>query len=135
LDFYHFRLHLVESRDHKSTRVLSTTIDEEDLDQHQSQRENPIREVTDGLLQGNNHKSDTVTETERKKIGEDAIDVGDKADQLSDNSSQNMVIVLYIFLSNLLLIKIFFSLTSFSVGSIVDLVLISASHFRGSVFC
>ncbi|XP_062161152.1 probable galacturonosyltransferase 4 isoform X1 [Alnus glutinosa] len=82
----------VESRDHKSTRVLSTTIDEEDLDQHQSQRENPIREVTDGLLQGNNHKSDTVTETERKEIGEDAIDVGDKADQLSDNSSQNMKI-------------------------------------------
>ncbi|XP_062161153.1 probable galacturonosyltransferase 4 isoform X2 [Alnus glutinosa] len=88
----HIGLSTQESRDHKSTRVLSTTIDEEDLDQHQSQRENPIREVTDGLLQGNNHKSDTVTETERKEIGEDAIDVGDKADQLSDNSSQNMKI-------------------------------------------
>lgn len=79
-----------ESRDHKSTRVLSTTTDEKDQDQHQSQRENPIREVTDGLVQGNDHKSDTATE--RKEIGEDAIDAGDKADPLSDNSSQNMEI-------------------------------------------
>ncbi|XP_059435778.1 probable galacturonosyltransferase 4 [Corylus avellana] len=78
-----------ESRDHKSTRVLSTT-DEKDQDQHQSQRENPIREVTDGLVQGNDHKSDAATE--RKEIGEDAIDAGDKADPLSDNSSQNMEI-------------------------------------------
>lgn len=80
----------VESRDHKSTRVLSTTTDEEDQDQRQSQRENPIREVTDGLVQGNDHKSDTATE--RKEIGEDAIDAGDKADQLSDSASQNMEI-------------------------------------------
>lgn len=87
----------MESRDHKSTRVLSTTTDEEDQDQRQSQRENPIREVTDGLVQGNDHKSDTATE--RKEIGEDAIDAGDKADQLSDSASQNMVFVLYIFLS------------------------------------
>ncbi|KAE7995176.1 hypothetical protein FH972_000003 [Carpinus fangiana] len=79
-----------ESRDHKSTRVLSTTTDEKDQDQHQSQRENPIREVTDGLVQRNDHKSDTATE--RKEIGEDAIDTGDKADPLSDKSSQNMEI-------------------------------------------
>jgi hypothetical protein len=104
LDFYLFRFHLAESRDHKSTRVLSTTTDEKDQNQHQSQRENPIREVTDGLVQGNDHKSDTATE--RKEIGEDAIDAGDKADPLSDNSSQNMVFVLYIFLSNFLFLLV-----------------------------
>ncbi|KAG6639219.1 probable galacturonosyltransferase 4 isoform X2 [Carya illinoinensis] len=68
-------LHL-ESGDHKSTRVLSATSVEENQHHDQSQK-NPIREVTD-------------TTNEEKEIGEDTIDADDKADQLSDNASQNM---------------------------------------------
>ncbi|KAG2684576.1 hypothetical protein I3760_10G083300 [Carya illinoinensis] len=68
-------LHL-ESGDHKSARVLSATSVEENQHHDQSQK-NPIREVTD-------------TTNEEKEIGEDTIDADDKADQLSDNASQNM---------------------------------------------
>ncbi|KAG6691820.1 hypothetical protein I3843_10G081600 [Carya illinoinensis] len=68
-------LHL-ESGDHKYTRVLSATSVEENQHHDQSQK-NPIREVTD-------------TTNEEKEIGEDTIDADDKADQLSDNASQNM---------------------------------------------
>ncbi|GMY36561.1 probable galacturonosyltransferase 4 isoform X2 [Fagus crenata] len=80
----------VESREHKSTRVLSAT-DEEDQDQ--SQRVNLIREVTDSLEEANdsNEHDDTDTTT-HKEIGEDAIDADDNADQSSDNDSQNMEI-------------------------------------------
>ncbi|KAG2688746.1 hypothetical protein I3760_09G109800 [Carya illinoinensis] len=69
----------VESRDHKSTRVLSTTSDEENRVQDRSQRENQIMEVIDTI-------------TEDVETREDAIDAGDKAEQLSDTASQNMEI-------------------------------------------
>ncbi|KAJ7967880.1 Hexosyltransferase [Quillaja saponaria] len=82
----------VESRDHVSARVLSAT-DEED----QTQRENPIKQVTDGVEQGNqsstSEKADAASENDS---GEDAIDAGDNDGKLSDlehvsdNASQNM---------------------------------------------
>ncbi|KAK7331191.1 hypothetical protein VNO77_25409 [Canavalia gladiata] len=64
----------VKSREHVSARVLSTTTGED-----QTEKENPIKLVTDGIKQGNQgynalEKSDTVGENMN---GEDAIDVDD----------------------------------------------------------
>lgn len=95
-------MHL-ESGDHKYTRVLSATSVEENQHHDQSQK-NPIREVTD-------------TTNEEKEIGEDTIDADDKADQLSDNASQNMVFE-----------TCPFTLNFRAVGWIVNVMIIAASH-------
>nr|POE64523.1 putative galacturonosyltransferase 4 [Quercus suber] len=74
----------VSSQESRSTRVLSTTNEEE-----QDQRTNLIREVTDSLEEANDsneHDTDTATHMD---IGEDTIDADDQADQSSDNASQN----------------------------------------------
>lgn len=94
----------MESRDHKSTRVLSTTSDEESRDQDQSQRENDIVEVIDTI-------------TEDMEIREDAIDAGDKAEQLSDSASQNMVFEICIFTFDFCVM-----------GLIISFLIIAASH-------
>ena len=76
-------MHLVESR---STRVLSTTDEEEHEEANDS----------------NEHDTDTTT---HKDIGEDTIDADDQVDQSSDNASQNtqnMIYDIYIFPFNLL---------------------------------
>ena len=74
-------MHLVESR---STRVLSTTDEEEHEEANDS----------------NEHDTDTTT---HKDIGEDTIDADDQADQSLDNASQNMVYDIYFFPFNMLL--------------------------------
>ncbi|KAE9594789.1 hypothetical protein Lal_00013242 [Lupinus albus] len=83
-------LRLTESREHASARVLYTTTEED-----QAQRDNPIKQVTDGIKQGNQGgsilaKADSTSEN---VSAEDAIDVDDndgrhtKSAQVSDQES------------------------------------------------
>nr|POE93766.1 putative galacturonosyltransferase 4 [Quercus suber] len=74
----------VSGQESRSTRVLSTTDEEE-----QDQRTNLIREVTDSLEETNDSNEHDTETTTHKDIGEDTIDADDQADQSSDNASQN----------------------------------------------
>nr|POF11136.1 hypothetical protein CFP56_33219 [Quercus suber] len=74
----------VSSQESRSTRVLSTTYEEE-----QDQRTNLIREVTDSLEEANDSNEHDTDTTTHKDIGEDTFDADDQADQSSDNASQN----------------------------------------------
>ncbi|KAE9599142.1 hypothetical protein Lal_00043882 [Lupinus albus] len=84
-------LGLRESREHASARVLSATTEED-----QARRGNPIKQVTDGIKQGNQggnivEKGDSTNEN---VSGVDAIDVDDndgklnKSAQVSDQETQ-----------------------------------------------
>ncbi|KAH1208805.1 hypothetical protein AAZX31_15G117800 [Glycine max] len=70
-------LQLVESREHVSARMLSTTTEED-----QTKNENPIKLVTDGIKQGN--QGDASGENVNR---EDAIDVDDNDGKLAKSTS------------------------------------------------
>ncbi|KAK7246049.1 hypothetical protein RIF29_40907 [Crotalaria pallida] len=84
---------LSESREHASARVLSTTTEED-----RAQKDNPIKQVTDGIKEGNQGGGSSTTEkgdsNSENVSGEDAIDVDDndgkltKSTQTSDQESQ-----------------------------------------------
>lgn len=83
---------MVDSREHVSARVLSTTNEEE-----QGKRENPIKLITDG---GNQEDQNGILEkadaTGENVNGEDALDVDDIDAKLTKpahvtKASQNMV--------------------------------------------
>lgn len=79
-------LQLGESREHASARVLSTTNDEA---HSQLQRENPIREVTDGVQEGNKVNLDVGSGGGSK---EEAVDAESKdLQQKFDDVSGDMV--------------------------------------------
>ncbi|KAI4298859.1 hypothetical protein L6164_032373 [Bauhinia variegata] len=85
-------LKFAESREHVSARVLSTA-EEED----RTQKENPIKQVTDGVKQGNQSSPlEKAVATGENENGEDAIDVDDsdgklvKSVQASYNASKSM---------------------------------------------
>ena len=67
----------MESREHVSARMLSTTTEED-----QTKNENPIKLVTDGIKQGN--QGDASGENVNS---EDAIDVDDNDGKLAKSTS------------------------------------------------
>lgn len=71
--------HLVDSREHVSARVLSTTNNE-----GQIKGENPIKLVTDGINKEN--QSSNLDATGDNVNGEDAIDVDDHHGKLIKSS-------------------------------------------------
>ncbi|KAJ1420977.1 Nucleotide-diphospho-sugar transferase, partial [Sesbania bispinosa] len=76
-------LQLVESREHVSARVLSTTTEED-----QAKKENPIKLVTDEIKQGNQGGStlEKADATGENVNGEDAIDVDDNDGKLANST-------------------------------------------------
>lgn len=77
-------LQLVESREHVSARVLSTTTEQED----QTEKDNPIKQVTDKIKPGNQggstlEKGDAIGENVN---GDDAIDVDDNDVKLTKST-------------------------------------------------
>lgn len=93
-------MQLVESREHVSARVLSTTNEEE-----QTKKENPIKLITDGVNQevqiGILEKTDATSENVN---GQDALDVNGNRGKLArsvhiSKASQNMVSDEYVFFS------------------------------------
>lgn len=86
---------VVESREHVSARVLSTTTEED-----QGKKENPIKLVTD--KQGNEGSTMEKADGGGENVdGEDAIDVGDndakltKSAHASDQESQIKVVIFF----------------------------------------